>query len=363
MTASCWKGLAAEQGSATAGRVLLLAPSRGLGGGIERYLETLEWAIVKNGAACGRVDLPHTGIRGHMAMLADGRSALRAIPGPVRLVVGHMALLPVATLLASEPNVCGVWVVCHGCEVWSARFRPRRRLERALMRRPDVHVVAVSSFTAGALALDCHSVILPPALSQPWFEKLVAASAASTTSGVQLATAFRLTAWREKGLLELIDAIASMGREDIQLIVCGGGEASADLLRVVAGHAWCTLRVGLSDSELARQLAAADIFVLATRTRSGRHFSGEGFGLVLLEAQVAGTPVIAPAYGGSKDAYVEGITGVSPVDETSGALARVLEEMLGDPARLTWMGKRAAEWARESFAPEHYAQLVARKLL
>jgi glycosyltransferase involved in cell wall biosynthesis len=84
---------------------------------------------------------------------------------------------------------------------------------------------------------------------------------------------------------------------------------------------------------------------------------------VLLEAQVAATAVIAPAHGGSSDAYVEGVTGVAPADETSEALARVLDELLGNPARLAWMGKRAADWARESFAPERYAQLVARRLL
>jgi glycosyltransferase involved in cell wall biosynthesis len=102
---------------------------------------------------------------------------------------------------------------------------------------------------------------------------------------------------------------------------------------------------------------------LATRTSHGRHASGEGFGLVLLEAQAAGTAVIAPAHGGSSDAYVEGVTGVAPTDETAEALARVLDELLGNPARLAWMGKRAADWARESFAPERYAQLAARRLL
>jgi phosphatidyl-myo-inositol dimannoside synthase len=353
-----------KQGSAATSRVLLLAPSRGLGGGIERYLETLEWAIAEHGSSCERVDLGRAGIRGHRAMLADARMALRARPDPVRLVVGHMGLLPVATLLGREPNICGTWVVCHGCEVWSARFRPRRRLERALMRRPDIHVVAVSSFTAGALAMDCNATILSPALSQSWFETLIeAASCVPRMRGVQLVTAFRLAAWREKGLPQLIEAITMMGREDIRLTICGGGEPPADLVGLVADHSWCMLRVGLSDSELARQLAAADIFVLATRTRPGRRFSGEGFGLVLLEAQVAGTPVIAPTHGGSSDAYVEGITGVAPADETPKALAIVIDEMLTDPARLTWMGKRASEWARESFAPERYAKLVARKVL
>jgi glycosyltransferase involved in cell wall biosynthesis len=230
------------------------------------------------------------------------------------------------------------------------------------MGRPDVHVLAGSSFTAGALAADCHATILPPALSQTWFETLIDASAAAPSApGIHVVTAFRLAAWREKGLPQVIDAIASLERPDIHLTICGGGEPSPDLLRLVAGHSWCTLRTSLSDGELARELAAADLFVLASRT--SRSFSGEGFGLVLLEAQVAGTPVIAPAYGGSSDAYMEGITGLAPANETSEALGRVLGEMVADPARLDWMGKRAADWARESFAPERYAQLVARKLL
>lgn len=352
-----------EKELAEPSRALVLAPSRGLGGGIERYVETLEWALAAQGTACQRVDLSQAGVRAHVAMLAEARTLLRASSEPARLVVGHPALLPVATLLGREPTVCGIWVVCHGCDVWSAPLRPRRKLERSLMRRPGVHVVAVSAFTAGTLAADCHATILPPALSQEWFETLVAAgSSMRRAPGKQIATAFRLAVWREKGLPELIDAVATLGRDDIHLTVCGGGDPPADLRRLVAGHSWCSLRAGLSDGELAQQFAASDVFVLATRTRYGRRVSGEGFGLVLLEAQVAGTPVIAPAYGGSSDAYLEGVTGVAPADETAEALARVLDEMLENPDRLAWMGKRAAEWARESFAPERYSQLVARKL-
>ena len=129
------------------------------------------------------------------------------------------------------------------------------------------------------------------------------------------------------------------------------------------GYSWCTVRPGLSDDDLARELAAADLFVLATQTRSGRGAFGEGFGLVLLEAQVAGTPVIAPAYGGSREAYVEGVTGVAPADESADALTRTLHDLLKDPDRLARMGRHAAQWTRQAFAPERYAQLVVRRLL
>lgn len=348
-----------------AGRVLLLTPSRGLGGGIERYVEALEWAFTARGVRYERIDLPRPGATAQARMTARVRALLRDSAAPTRLVVAHPALLPLASLAARDRSATGTSVICHGCDVWGSRIRPRRYLESRLLRRSTVRVIAVSNYTAGAVSRLCPATILPPGLSGKWFQTLVDGSTAGQKerSGVQIVTAFRLAGWREKGLPELLDAVASLGRSDVNLTVCGTGEPPADLRQIVRKYARCTLRPGLSDPELARRLAAADLLVLATRTRTGRYASGEGFGLVLLEAQIAGTPVVAPAYGGSPDAYLDGVTGVAPVDETAGSLAKVLDDLLQDPQRLEQMGKRAAEWSRESFAPERYAELVFAKLL
>jgi phosphatidyl-myo-inositol dimannoside synthase len=347
------------------GRVLLLTPSRGLGGGIERYVATLEWAFVAEGVECQRLDLSGPGAHAHARLLAQVRTILRANSEPARLVVAHRTLLPVAALLARDSAICGVSVLCYGSEVWGSRWRPRRTLERRLMRGAGVRVVACSNFTAGALMRDCLATVLPPALSREWFDALAAAAVGQLgrSPGVRLATAFRLPQWRTKGLPQLLEAVSALGRPDVCLTICGSGNPPADLLRLVSEHSWCVLRPGLSDEDLAHELAAADLFVLATQTRSGRGAVGEGFGLVLLEAQTAGTPVIAPAYGGSREAYVEGVTGVAPVDESTEALTRTLHDLLKDPARLAWMGELAAQWARQAFAPERYAQLAVKRLL
>jgi len=347
------------------GRVLLLSPSRGLGGGIERYVETLEWAFAAEGVPCQRLDLNGHGALAHARLLARGRSVLRADQQPTRIVVAHQALLPVAALLARNAGTCGVSVVCHGCEIWNSRWRPRRKLELRLMRRADVRVAAVSNFTAGVVMRDCRATVLPPALSQEWSDTLAAAAASRPGHGpgIRLVTAFRLAEWRGKGLPQLVAAVTALGRPDVCLTVCGSGDPPGGLLRLVSEYPWCTVRPGLSDADLARELAAADLFVLATRTRGGRRSVGEGFGLVLLEAQAAGTPVIAPAYGGSREAYVEGVTGAAPSDESAEALARTLHDLLKDPARLARMGRHAAQWTRQAFAPECYAQLAVRRLL
>ncbi len=351
------------------GQVLLLAPSHGQGGGIERYVETVEWAFAAQGIGYARLDLTRPGLAGHRELLTAAARRLAGLPPRVRLVLAHRALLPVAALLARRPVVGGISVICHGSDVWGARLRPRWHAESLLLRRPGVRVVAVSSYTAGALANRCRATVLPPGLSGGWFAELAGAAGRPRAAhraagpGLQLVTAFRLADWRDKGLPELVTAIAALGRGDIRLTVCGSGEPPAGLLQLIRRHPWCSVRAGLADRDLAGQLAAADLFVLATRTRAGRRPCGEGFGLVLLEAQLAGTPVVAPAHGGAADAYLEGITGTAPVDETPAALAGVLEGLLKDPARLSQMGSWAAAWARERFAPDRYAALAVDRLL
>jgi phosphatidylinositol alpha-1,6-mannosyltransferase len=345
--------------------VLLLSLSKGLGGGIERYLETVEWALAVHGVEFHRIDLTGRGAWAHARMIRQARAHLAAEAAPARLIAAHPALLPTVLLLARRARVAGISVICHGSDVWNARHRIRRRVETRLMRKPGVRVVAVSSFTAGVLAPHRMAVILPPGLSQGWFDTLVEESAVRDRShpGTTIVTAFRLADWRDKGLPELLDAVAILSRPEIRVRVCGSGVAPPELRKIVQDHKFCTLRSGISDRELAHEFATADLAVLATRTRSGRQPSGEGFGLVLLEAQVAGTPVVAPAHGGSHDAFVDQLTGITPTDETAGALAEALGELLDDPDRLARMAEQASAWAQHVFAPARYASRVVACLL
>jgi phosphatidyl-myo-inositol dimannoside synthase len=356
-------------GARRTGQVLLLAPSRNLGGGIERYVQTVQSAFDDAGVVSLRLDLGRSGPAGHRALLAEGTAALAAMSGPVRMVIAHRALLPVAALLARTGKVYGTSVICHGSEVWSNRWAPRHGLESLLMRRPDVRIVAASSFTAGTLLSVGRAAILPPGLSKTWFGELVSAAdrvrgraVGASPPGLEVMTAFRLGDWRDKGLPQLTAAIGALGRPGMRLTVCGSGAAPTDLLAHVRGYPWCALRPGLTDTELAAQFARADLFVLATRTTPGGP-SGEGFGLVLLEAQVAGTAVVGPAHGGSPDAYLDGVTGATPRDEGVTALVQVLDELISQPARLSDMGVRGASLARTRFAPDRYAALAVSRLL
>lgn len=346
-------------------RVLILTPSCGLGGGIERYVGTLEYAFSAQGIEYQRVNLDHRGAVSHARMFTESLRLLQDGSARTRLVVAHRGLLTVASLVARARSVGGISVLCHGSDIWGARSQARWLIERRLMKSADVRVVAVSSYTAGSLSPICRATVLPPSLSPEWYRTLIDASSIvpKPAHGVHLVTAFRLEDWRDKGLPQLAAAVASLGRSDVHLTVCGSGRPSPDLLRLVDRFHCCTLRVGLTDRKLAEQIAASDLFVLATRTRHGRRACGEGFGLVLLEAQIAGTPVVGPAHGGSHDAFIDGVTGIAPSDETAETLSTLLNKLLEDRARLAQMGRCAAGWSREAFSPERYPSLVAARLL
>src|ERR1039458_8945716 len=92
-------------------RVMLLTPSRGLGGGIERYVETVEWSFAVQGIAYSRIDLAGSGMGAHFRMFTQARQSLRANGEPTQLVLAHRTLLPLASMLAREETVRGISVV------------------------------------------------------------------------------------------------------------------------------------------------------------------------------------------------------------------------------------------------------------
>lgn len=345
--------------------VLLLAPSQGLGGGIERYVETVESVFHRHGVRYRRLNLispghPHN-LRGKFRFMRTVRRALRESSGPTRLVLAHCNLLPVVRVVAQVPNYAGATVILHGAEIWNGRKVRSHRL----MRRSDVRVVTVSNFSAGAVAKTAPANVLYPGVSPAWYRTLVAAGieARRAPGERNLVTVFRLDDWREKGLPTLIDAVRLIGDDRVRLTVCGSGSVTGELVRATSPYEWCRLAPGLSDHDLAQHLADADVFILATRTRPGKRACGEGFGLVLLEAQLAGTPVVAPAYGGSGEAFVPGVTGLAPLDETPEALASALGALLRDDERRLEMGRAAARWSTVCFEPARYGQQVVRTLL
>ncbi len=103
---------------------------------------------------------------------------------------------------------------------------------------------------------------------------------------------------------------------------------------------------GLTQDELFACYAACTIFALPS--------SGEGFGLVFLEAMAHGKPVIGGAHGGTPDVVEDGVTGLLVPHGDIERLAGALESLLADPARAAEMGAKGRDRVERLFSFEQF---------
>jgi starch synthase len=152
----------------------------------------------------------------------------------------------------------------------------------------------------------------------------------------------------KKGLDVLLDAWLELSRrrQDAVLLLIGTGRGAAALRAAIRGArpaepVWVDRYVH-DPAEIARMLAAADVYVFPSRH--------EGFPVAPLEAMGCGLPVVASAASGIRDlltATPEEHGGVIVPREDPGALAGALDALLGEPDRRRKLGGRARARAEQ----------------
>jgi D-inositol-3-phosphate glycosyltransferase len=132
---------------------------------------------------------------------------------------------------------------------------------------------------------------------------------------------------------------------DVELLVVGGASGNGDdqpaRLARLAAEAGVGDRVRFLAPRPHHRLAtiyrAADLVLMPSWS--------ESFGLVALEAQACGTPVVAAGVGGLLHAVGDGTTGVLLADHQPEAWAATVARLLSSPRRLAAMGAAAARFA------------------
>jgi D-inositol-3-phosphate glycosyltransferase len=155
-----------------------------------------------------------------------------------------------------------------------------------------------------------------------------------------------------KGGDTLVDAIARLTEneafDDVTVLVIGedsgdgvlgGGERTHLQQRVrKAGVADRVRFLGAVPHErVGDYYAVADVCVVPSRT--------ESFGLVALEAQSLGTPVVAAAVGGLTEIVEDGVTGILVPGHDPGRYAEAIASVLADPESRERMGAAARDRA------------------
>ncbi len=149
----------------------------------------------------------------------------------------------------------------------------------------------------------------------------------------------------EKGMDVAIRALARLPERVVLWLVGEGTEA--DTLRRLAAELGVADRVNLLGLQRNVQplLQAADAFVCPSRW-------AEAAGLVNLEAQACGVPMLASRIGGIPEYIAEGRSGWLFPPEDADALAGLVARLETDPALCRRMGEAARALALERFSPE-----------
>jgi phosphatidylinositol alpha-1,6-mannosyltransferase len=231
-----------------------------------------------------------------------------------------------------------------------------RRRRRALVAADGI--VAVSRFTRDTLIrrfgvdpdkieLVSNGVDLGRFVVRPRPERLV------RRYGLEgrrvLLTVSRLHA--RKGIDRVIESLPLVLREvpDLVYLIVGEGAYRPKLERLVKCHdlaASVVFSGAVMDSELTDHYSLGDVFVMANREMPDGET--EGFGLVFLEANACGLPVIAGRAGGSVDAVTDQVNGlVVDGDDVPGIAAAVID-LFGDEALRERLRAGGREIARAS---------------
>jgi phosphatidylinositol alpha-1,6-mannosyltransferase len=345
-------------------RVLaLVTDAFGGHGGIAEYNQHFLTALANSGGVTEVIALPRFGtpsapLPGKIAQLPNSPSRskwlARAVQESFRyrpnlIFCGHINAAPLAAAVGKAISA-PVWLQVHGIEVWSERGRLVRRGAEA-----SSLITSVSRYTRRQLLSWCNVLpervrVLPNTLSdihrtRPKRENFVARHRLEGRK-VILTVGRMAQSERYKGHDRIIRCLARLRHFMPIYLVVGSGDDRPRLERLAheVGVADLVTFVGqVPADDLPDYYALADVFAMPS--------TGEGFGIVFLEAAAYGLPVIGGNRDGSVDALADGAIGrpVDPEDEDA-LVAALVDALKG--------AQRGSSASVKRFAFENFAHHV-----
>jgi phosphatidyl-myo-inositol dimannoside synthase len=273
--------------------------------------------------------------------------AARALPeGLIATLLGRMLGIPTAVFAHGEEIT--PWL----CETPTARRRKgtafaKGRLLWRTYRKADI-IVANSRFTRSLLTdggiLPGKIALVNPGTDPRQFQPMPRDESLVDRLGLGgkrvLLTVGRLT-WRKgqdmviRALPEIVKAVPNC-----MYVICGAGPYEAGLRELTLSLRLDSrvLFIPNPSSEILPSIYnLSDVFVMPNRMAQASR-DVEGFGIVFLEANACGIPVVGGRSGGTSDAVNDGETGLLVDGASPSEIASAVTRLLQDPALARRMG-------------------------
>ena len=258
-------------------------------------------------------------------------------------------LIPQGMVHSWLPQSCPPFVVTgHGSDVFSLDSGVFRMIKRRVLDRAAAITVVSKALKEklSSMIRDKEIYVMPMGCDIDRFSPLFAEADFFTRRGIDGAVILFVGRLAEnKGIPFLFKALLEPPLSDTNahVVIVGNGPQKKELERQVDSFGLrkrVTFWGAVSHDELPVIYASADVFCAPSIT-------DEGFGLVLVEAEASGLPVVATAAAGTLDAVRHGETGILVERKNVDCLARALSGLLRDPALKSRMGKAGSEYARK----------------
>lgn len=257
------------------------------------------------------------------------------------------------------------WVWIYGLEVWGDMILPHK----SALKTADM-IVSISKYTAdrvSGLLGSTQITIIPPAVDTDY---LIPGPKEKINRDEILIVGRLAKTERYKGHDILIAALPHIERilnRNISLTIVGDGD-DTQRLKDLAKESPCQSRIHftgrVSQKRLKELLQRCSLFAMPSRVecRPDNTWTGEGFGIVYVEAAACGRPVIASIDGGASETIIDGVTGhlVSPLNIQD--VAKKISSIMLNPKIADKMGEHGRTYAQENFSIARFNTQIARLL-
>jgi len=269
------------------------------------------------------------------------------------LFVSHLLPVGTAAMISKWFGGPRYVILCHGLDIrLSLESSWKKFLARTVLRFASA-IVANSKMTADEVKKNfgmTATVITPAVFDRPFPSHEDARKRLGIEEGEHVILAGGRLVER-KGFARLLEAGKHLPPSDkIRIVIFGRGPEEASLVELAKSVPHRVQFIGqISDEHVNEWYAAANVFCLPILEDTK---DLEGFGIVFLEAALAGLPVVAGRAGGTSEAVVDHQTGYLVDALQTKDIARALMLLLGDKARQQAFGEAGRHRALTDFCWE-----------
>lgn len=268
-------------------------------------------------------------------------------------------------------------VMVHGLDVLSPQQSWRKKTLLTWVLRSAQSIIANSTYTAKVveqLGIQSKKIVILPLgphlqpqaeiTSQEMYNQTWLQSLGISPQDTIILSAARLV--KRKGIDQVIRVLPEVIKRvhaPIKLVVAGDGPDGERLKNLaqqsgVQGSIIFTGKV--TDEQLTQLFARSYCFVLPTREEPGGDV--EGFGIVFLEANAFGKPVVGGKSGGVPDAVIDGLNGYLIEPQSLSMLLKAIMSLIEHPEIAQKMGEQGKSRVITQFNWATNVRLLAQQI-